>query len=404
MKNLILGAAKGYGWDVLEPFVASRKKNCPNAKLVLFVEDISDFTRNKLVCAGVTLENFFFDSKFVANNTRWKIFAEYLARADCDNVLIADTRDVIFQGDIFAEFENFSDWLALPTEGDNFRGDQTGDTLNRQWLTEIYGATADKLLDKKIFCDGTVIGSRREVKIFAETLWAHVDEIQSRVNFRIHDQSVANWIIYNELLPVKNFFAIDIDGAILTMGLAGKFFIRGNKILRGEKIPAIAHQYERFEQTAQLADKIFRDKNFRANKSFVDLRSRIEQATSLLHAEKFDDAAKFFIRKFLAEKDFSHVVPALIRLWSVAVTKNFSRPLADLEAAAQIALKSVGNFPALTLKEICRLIGSSVEKNHFVDENFRASLISALTAAKNSLPAAEQERRDFCDELLKNLR
>lgn len=403
MKNLILGAATGYGWEILEPFVTSRKKNCPKADLVLFVDDISEFTRKKLIRAGVKLENFPADQKFVANNTRWKIFAEYLARADCDRVLIADTRDVIFQGDIFAEFENFSEWLALPTEGDDFRGTLTGDTLNYEWLTDIFpAADVESFRDKKIFCDGTVLGSRREVKIFAETLWQHVDQIQSRVDFRIHDQAVANWIIYRGLLPVKNFVAIDVDGAILTMGLAGNFFIRDDKIQRGEKIPAIAHQYERFEHTAKLADEIYRDKNFRVEKRFTDLRSTIEQATSLLHADDFDGAAKLFIRKFLAGKNFSAVVPALVRLWSVAVTKNFSRPLADLEAAVQVALKSVGNFSALTLKKICQLLATATTQNHFVDENFRASLISALTAAKNSQP--NDELRDFCDELLKILR
>ena len=33
MKNLILGVAKGYSWDILEPFVMSCKKNCPDAEI-----------------------------------------------------------------------------------------------------------------------------------------------------------------------------------------------------------------------------------------------------------------------------------------------------------------------------------------------------------------------------------
>ena len=48
-KNLVLGVAKGYGWDILEPFVYSCRKNCPGADVVFFVDDISDFTRDKLV-------------------------------------------------------------------------------------------------------------------------------------------------------------------------------------------------------------------------------------------------------------------------------------------------------------------------------------------------------------------
>lgn len=74
------------------------------------------------------------------------------------------------------------------------------------------------------------------MKIFSETLWKLVAEVQNRVEYRIHDQAVANFMIYNELLPAKNLFEIDIDGEILTMGLAGNFSIRDDKILRGEVV------------------------------------------------------------------------------------------------------------------------------------------------------------------------
>ncbi len=86
MKNLVMGAAKGYGWDVLEPFVTSCKMNCPSAELVLIVDDISNFTRDKLIRANVTLENFPAElQRGIPNNTRWKIFSEYLdAHGDCE--------------------------------------------------------------------------------------------------------------------------------------------------------------------------------------------------------------------------------------------------------------------------------------------------------------------------------
>lgn len=51
-KNLVMGVAKGYDWNALEPFVISFKRHCPNAELVLFVDDISDFTRDRLISCG----------------------------------------------------------------------------------------------------------------------------------------------------------------------------------------------------------------------------------------------------------------------------------------------------------------------------------------------------------------
>ena len=48
MKNLVMGSGRGYDWKTWEPFVTSFLMNCPSAELVLFVDDLSDFTRNRL--------------------------------------------------------------------------------------------------------------------------------------------------------------------------------------------------------------------------------------------------------------------------------------------------------------------------------------------------------------------
>ena len=52
MKNLVMGAATGYDWYKLEPFVTSFKRYNKNADLVLFVDNISDFTRDALTRGG----------------------------------------------------------------------------------------------------------------------------------------------------------------------------------------------------------------------------------------------------------------------------------------------------------------------------------------------------------------
>ena len=51
-KNLVLGSGRGYSWYIFEPFVRSFLENVPNAELVLFVDEISDFTRQMLENAG----------------------------------------------------------------------------------------------------------------------------------------------------------------------------------------------------------------------------------------------------------------------------------------------------------------------------------------------------------------
>lgn len=51
-KNLVMGVAKGYDWNTLEPFVTSFKQHCPSSDLVLFVKDLSAFTREQLIRDG----------------------------------------------------------------------------------------------------------------------------------------------------------------------------------------------------------------------------------------------------------------------------------------------------------------------------------------------------------------
>ena len=154
MKNLIMGAAKGYGWDVLEPFVTSWRRNCPDAELVLFVDDMSDFTRDKLIRQGATLINIPDELRGIVNNTRWKIFGDWLEihGDDFAQVFITDTRDVIFQGDIFAPFNGLTNWLGVATDADDIRGNKSGDASNLLWLTECFGrAEAERLDDKKVY-------------------------------------------------------------------------------------------------------------------------------------------------------------------------------------------------------------------------------------------------------------
>ena len=47
-----MGVATNYSWYDLEPFIRSFKKYCKDADIVLFVDNISDFTRDALKKMG----------------------------------------------------------------------------------------------------------------------------------------------------------------------------------------------------------------------------------------------------------------------------------------------------------------------------------------------------------------
>lgn len=277
MKNLVLGVAKGYGRDMLEPFVASFAKNCRSAELVLFVDDISEFTRDRLQrCERVRVVDVPAQYKdILIIHARWKMCADFLEQygANYGQAFITDTRDVIFQGDIFETFKNFQGYLGYTTEAD-------------------------------------VIGAVNEMKIFCRTMW----EALKCETIWGHEQAIMNYLVHKNLLPIENLIEIDIDGEIFTMGLTDDFSVSGEKILRGGRVPAAVHQYNRHESLIGLIDEIYHDKNFQADVRFNDMRSVAEQATCLLFANKIVDAAKFFMKKFLVTADFNGCDKALIRL------------------------------------------------------------------------------------------
>lgn len=402
MKNLVMGVATNYGWDVLEPFVTSCKRNCSDAELVLFVDNISDFTRAQLISHGVTLVDIPAEYKeILAVNSRFKMYADFLEihGDDFAQVFLSDTRDVIFQDDVFAKFSGLTNWLGCVTEAD-FIGRSK---VNYDWLAECFGEEeAQRLADQKIICAGTIIGTVNEMKIFCRTMWEAVKSNPDK-NF---DQATMNYLARHGLLPIENLFEIAAgDGEIFTMELAENFSVRGNKILRGDGgIPAVVHQYDRKENLIWLVEKNYHAKNFQVDARFTDIRSTIEQATSLLHAGKIDEAAQLFIGKFLVTTDFNDCAKALLRLWEIAMRQPFSKKIGDIELAVQSALQFVNPLLTHALKRICTLLKLSHDGQHSVDENFKNLLINALLkAAQKSLAANDNEQYRACVELLKIL-
>ena len=177
---------------------------------------------------------FYTDMNFIGIE-RFENFKRYLdAHGDeYAQIFITDTRDVIFQGDIFDDFKGYSNFLCYATEADDLRGTKSGSRLNYDWLCDCFGKEeADKLLDKKIVCAGSaLIGTPRAVKIFLEKLLALRDPTKKTA----FDQAAFNYLIHNNLIPIENLIESDVvSGAIYTNALILDNKIRGDKILRGD--------------------------------------------------------------------------------------------------------------------------------------------------------------------------
>ena len=167
MKNLVMAVATGYGWHDLEPFIISCKKHCPDADLVLFVDDISDFTLQrlneenlKIFPVPAELKN-----KLIVD-ARWEMYKDFLDNhKEYENIFVTDIRDVIFQSDIFKAYDKHKNFLVYATEAELIKNDKGNN--NQTWIRHLLGETEyQKIKDKQIICCGTVLGSRAEMDVF----------------------------------------------------------------------------------------------------------------------------------------------------------------------------------------------------------------------------------------------
>ena len=403
MKNLVLGLAKGYGWYILEPLVNSFKKNCPSAELVLFVDDVSDFTRDRLRRQVKIFDIPAEYKDIMPIHVRWKMYADFLERFgdEYEQVFITDTRDVIFQADLFDRFKGFSNWLGCVTEGEYIGGKETGDNANYNWLVGFFGKdAADKLVDRKVICCGTVIGSVTEMKILCRIMW----EVLKTETVWGYEQGAMNYLAYNNPMAIENLFEIDVDdGEIFTISLLSlhkAIGIRNGMILRGNLgVPAVVHQYDRVGDLIKLVDELYHDKNFSFDPRFNDTRSLLEQCCGLLLVDKTDDAAWLFLKVFFAAEDLTNYVNLLMELWKIALRKPFTRSIEILELAVQNALLPVDmeKLSVNQLRDVKNFFVEANKSNHAVDLKLKFSFANRLLRiVKHTLELNAANECFFC--------
>ena len=394
MKNLVLGVATGYDWYKLEPFVTSFKRYSKNTDLVLFVDNISDFTRATLTGGGAELLPVpaeFKSAHIVA--ARWGFFKNFLDERGkyYNQVLIPDVRDLIFQGDVFEKYADLQNFLGYTLEDDLIKNPTIN--VNYNWITNLFSKDeADKLAEKQIICSGTVLGTVEEVKICCEKIYELVKNCVTHGS----DQAALNYIIYEKLLPIENIIEIDCyTGNILTAYLYHKhhpFEIKEGMILRGDGgIPAVVHQYDRQRSLIELVDKLYRDKNFQPNEKFSDMRSMFEQIFHLANLNRIDDIYKLFT-KHLFGKNFVGNVDKLVTLWELTLLKNFTPSSELLILSIQSALMSTNTngFNFGHINKMVGLLNFCMKNNLVVSYSFKLFMGNILFSLANQLHTAKQ--------------
>lgn len=274
--NAILSAGTGYANEYLRVFLESAKRHCPDARIFLIVYRKDRQRIEALRKQYPALEPVYIVKKYfrdialhrwlagrlcqISNPQPWvervgryaldiALERYFIARdllkahgAAFSNVLLTDSRDVLFQGDPFS------------LTGDGLLSGLENRPIgqcphNSKWIKHLYGAAAlEKMSTRSIICSGVTLGPTRSVQTYLEQMCAEIWKFLPTVSFYGgYDQGMHNALIFEKRIPftlVENAL-----GQIATLGYEAPENLfadakRGLLQVR-QNDPVIVHQFNR---------------------------------------------------------------------------------------------------------------------------------------------------------------
>ena len=276
--NAIITAATGYTKSDLEPFLRSIDRACRESKVFLIAYKRDYLQLHKLCREYPFIEPVYvhrtfnsgggiyrwiprhlIDEDYLTCSWFWQGLGRYslhimlerfflaleivqVHRRSFTNVLLTDSRDVVFQRNPFVRIDrSLISGLEEKTIGDC--------PINSDWIKHIYGANVHaSLRDRRIVCAGITLGPVSEVEKYlvamCREIWRCLPKVASSEGY---DQGIHNYLIYSGQISLElteNSTGIiatlqyENPGNILIDAVAGVITVQG-------QAPAIIHQYDR---------------------------------------------------------------------------------------------------------------------------------------------------------------
>ncbi|CAF1005464.1 unnamed protein product [Adineta ricciae] len=249
-------------------FVRSARKSCNNCHIIIFLHSKiiaeEDFRQLALFYSIIFIP---YDtwisshlnirlSSIPTVSLRWIIISQYLKRLDdikspYKYVFICDSRDVIFQRNIFDYVNEYEDGLFVFQETTKMNIRKC--SYNSKWIKDCYGETELNLIgDQKIICAGTILGSWKAMRNYLSI----VEQVTSQRYQQCNDQGIHNHIVYRDKINNTKIHIISHErGFVGTLGYSATFKRNqfGLILNENEQVYAVIHQFDRNKQiTGQL--------------------------------------------------------------------------------------------------------------------------------------------------------
>lgn len=287
-QNYILGTIQGYDVDKISLFVKSARFFNQKAKIVLFAESFPQETIEFAKKMQVDLQFAFFGMSrldlllrrknwifpiiwrafpldslrtvLIARTTNIMIrrFAHYkqyllLNYKSCENVLISDIRDVIFQNDFFSL--QHSNGLHAFLEDESVIIGAPNDS-NIKWLNDVNRLYAKSLAGNVSSCAGVIYGDKKNITCYLnKMLYLAGSNNAHRYG---GDQAIHNFIVQKNLIKNINIHS-NKSGPVFTMNDVKPDSIQKNQhgevVNQNNQIYSLLHHYDRFPQILDFFQK-----------------------------------------------------------------------------------------------------------------------------------------------------
>jgi hypothetical protein len=248
--DLVMGLALGYGAAELAPFLLSLRASGYAGEVVLLTSGTDDATARFLAQHGARSVAFHAARlmPMSLNSARMFRYLDLLAERGAAGtaparILLADTRDIVFQSDPFpalgaaalrCHLEATPSLAACP--------------INSAWLRRAFGPGAlAELGHHPPSCAGTLLGRADAVFAYLRHMTRLLLDVPPPDRFSGVDQAVHNAILWRGLVPGAE--AVANGAEVLTVppdGLGALARLHGARIVNADgSASAIVHQYDR---------------------------------------------------------------------------------------------------------------------------------------------------------------
>lgn len=261
--NLVLGTSIGYNSIILEPFAKSLRKYYDGHIAMLVKEE--PYERLKQFFEKYNIQYFLINDgveKYTQDqicSSRHTWYRDILEKnfLDVENILMTDTRDVVFQADPFdheitTELEFFLETKKYKDDHCEVYWFKGGHGFPAIYPDEVF----DKLADEMAICAGTTIGTREGIIKYLDKMIVELNRLYVQRGSFVPDQPSHGYLIYNNEFPNHKKYATG-NGPVATMNDLNNFeFNAYNHLLNDDGTTiAVLHQWDRTSKKELIYNK-----------------------------------------------------------------------------------------------------------------------------------------------------